>query len=163
MWGIEESWGMGMTLGVWSDSLCHDQSKRINRWREEKPARMKRWMVNSGHRSMQRQFYNHKSRMWLKVWNHRLGVDLGANWETLHVRHLGTDSGFRSLELSLPWALDLRDPSSKLWGQKQACKSLEIGQTSAGLGFGLGYGLKYLDCLENLDILYLKWNVRVIC
>lgn len=73
------------------------------------------------------------------------------------------DSGLSSPELSLPWALGLLDPSSALWCQSQACESLETGQTSAGLEFGLGYGLKYLDCLEDLDILYLKWNVRVIC
>lgn len=41
--------------------------------------------------------------------------------------------------------------------------SLEAGQTSTGLEFGFEYGLKYLDCLEDLDILYLKWNIRVIC
>ena len=35
-----------MTLGVWSDSPCHDQNKRINRGKEKKPARMKRWMAN---------------------------------------------------------------------------------------------------------------------
>lgn len=52
---------------------------------------------------------------------------------------------------------------SMLRDQSQACKSLEAGQTSTSLEFGFEYGLKYLDCLEDLDILYLKWNIRVIC
>lgn len=64
---------------------------------------------------------------------------------------------------SLPWAVDLLDPSSILWDQSQACKSLETGQISAGLEFALGYGLKCLECFEDLNILYLKWNIRVIC
>lgn len=65
--------------------------------------------------------------------------------------------------LSLSWAMDLLDPSSRLRDQSQAWRSLETGQTSAGLEFALGYGLKYPECFEDLDILYLKWNVRVIC
>lgn len=72
-------------------------------------------------------------------------------------------SSLSSPELHLPWALGPLDLSSVLWDQSQACKSLEVGQTSAGLEFGFGYGLKYLDCLEDLDVLYVKWNIRVIC
>lgn len=50
-----------------------------------------------------------------------------------------------------------------LWAPSQAPLSLETGQTSTGLEFGFEYGLKYLNCLEGLDVLELKWNVRVIC
>lgn len=75
-------------------------------------------------------------------------------------------SGLSSPELSLLWALGLLDLSSILGDQSKACKackSLETGQTCTGLEFGFGYGLKYLDCLEDLDVLYMKWNIRVIC
>lgn len=72
-------------------------------------------------------------------------------------------SGLSSPELSLLWALGLLDLSSILGDQSQACKSLETGQTCTGLEFGFGYGLKYLDRLEDLDVLYVKWNIRVIC
>lgn len=75
--------------------------------------------------------------------------------------------GLSSTKFSLPWAWDLLAHAlghvSVLWDLSQACKSLETRQTSTGLEFGFEYSLKYLDCLEDLDILDLKWNVRVIC